>query len=312
MKNNNFKLRFAILIVVVIALCLNAFAATATYTVYSVTGDVHMLKNGKSVELLSRSTLRANDVIAIGEESAVTLLDEKNLQMIFLTSAEKGSVSSFVKKAKSKKGLNRQYFGYLRSQLVSPRGKKMSHPDTYMQATATSYRSLATDSLLLTSIVNILGAKDESVEKKLVEPQSVINTDLDVDFDLVRCADGTLVSGDVDGETGCYVRVKNNTLSHVYVNVLNIDEDGEKYLVLPVDEASLCAHLLVPPMSTIAFKSEPFVFGDDRSKETFMLVATKEPVDFSILMSPIAGGRSGKVIPTGISRKMVNVSGKDD
>ena len=85
--------------------------------------------------------------------------------------------------------------------------------------------------------------------------------------------------------------------------VLDIDENGGKYLVLPVDEAALCAHLLVPPESTVSFTSEPFEFMDAKSKEAFLLVATEEPVDFSILMSPIRGN-GGKPLKSGLYRNI--------
>ena len=54
-----------------------------------------------------------------------------------------------------------------------------------------------------------------------------------------------------------------------------------------MDEAASCAHLLVPAKSTVSFKSEPFIFSEEPMKETFILIATQDPVDFSILMSPI-------------------------
>jgi hypothetical protein len=87
---------------------------------------------------------------------------------------------------------------------------------------------------------------------------------------------------------------------------LDIDEKGNKYLVLPVDSAATCAHLLVPPMSTISFKSDPFIFSDNPIKETFILMATQDPVDFSILMNPIKKGRA-KPIKLGVSRNIYQV-----
>ncbi len=287
---------------------LNAAPAVASYLVYSVTGEVYVMNKGRKVALSARKTLRSTDVVEIGEESALTLLDEVNSQMIYLTSKGKSQLKSFVNSAKSaSKSLTSQYAGYIKKQLLNAGSKKMSHPDTYMQATATSYRSQATDSLLLASIVEMLSAGSEGAENVVCSPQSVIPTNLDVDFDLVRCDDGSAVVKAVKGNTGCYVRVRNNTAEQVYVNVLNIDEKGEKYLVLPVDDASLCAHLLVPPMSAVSFKSEPFIFGEEQSNEAFMLVATKEPVDFSVLMSPIKAEQRSKRLATGLCRKIYEV-----
>ncbi len=301
-----------LILAAVIALMLLPFEVVAksssSYLVYNVTGDVYVKSKGKKVTLAPRKMLKESDVLQVGDESALTLLDEKNSQMIYITSKGEGTLGSFINSAKSRtKSLTAQYFGYIWKQLYSAGGQKMMHPDTYMQATATSYRSQATDSILLASIVNMLQGSD-SPEKALCSSETVIPTNLDVDFDLVACDAGDAVDAQVKGNTGCYVRVRNNTAGHVFVNVLNIDENGGKYLVLPVDEASLCAHLLVPPMSTVSFKSEPFIFNNEKMREAFVLVATKEPVDFSILMNPIRSASRSKRLATGLCRKIYEVS----
>jgi hypothetical protein len=88
--------------------------------------------------------------------------------------------------------------------------------------------------------------------------------------------------------------------------MLDIDRQGNKYLVLPMDAAASCAHLLVPAMSTVSFKKEPFVFGDEPSVETLLLMAVREPVDFSIVMAPMTvTGKS--TMPVGISRRFYRV-----
>ena len=50
---------------------------------------------------------------------------------------------------------------------------------------------------------------------------------------------GRPVGAHVAPNTACYVRVKNNTSEPLYVNVLNIDTQGNKYMVLPMDEGFL-------------------------------------------------------------------------
>ena len=284
-------------LVVILMIAIVALSAVGkSLTVYSVTGEVKKRVNGKWVVLVSGNTLRQGDVVSVGEESALTVLDEDNCKMIYLTERGRKSVKEWVKGAAGSKSLTRQYVSYLCRQLVNVGSTKMSHPDTYMQATATVYRSLSTDSLLLWSVSHALSACDE-----------VPHSDLDVTFDLVTSVDNVTVNREVTGDTGCYVRVCNNAAEHVYVNVLNIDTEGNKYLVLPVDELSLCAHLLVPPHTTVAFKSEPFVFENETGEESFLLIATREPVDFSVLMNPFTEG-DGKKIDTGLSRKTIIVN----
>jgi hypothetical protein len=140
-----------------------------------------------------------------------------------------------------------------------------------------------------------------SVESSLIQPQTKVESDLDVRFELISCATGLPVDRNVDVATSCYIRVTNSTDDPLYVNVLDVDANGNKYLVLPVDEAATCSHLFVPGNSTVSFKAEPFEFSEPKSKETFLLIATEEPVDFSILMNPIRGN-GGSTMKSGIYR----------
>lgn len=261
------------------------------YTVYSVAGDVFVKENGREVRLKPRKTITAGTVLRIENESAVTVLDERNSKMFSMTETGTSTAGKLIAgKKSSAKNLSKQYMGYLVKQLFASGSKQMSHPDTYMQSTATAYRSEAFDSLMLRSVAAAIAecaTGNGNAEKAFAVSGKQPSSDLDVSFELVSCDTGETLGRDVEGNTGCYVRVRNGTDELLYVNVLNIDASGNKYLVLPVDSASSCSHLLVPPMSTVAFKSEPMIFGDTASEESFLLVATEEPVDFSILMSPI-------------------------
>lgn len=289
-------------------LILTSALQAQTYTVYSVIGNARIVEGKKSTPLQARKQINSDTRLLIGTESAVTLLDEKDNKMYSLSTEGTYLVSQLINKYKNKsKSITKQYMSYLVKQLFSDDSQKMSHPDMYMQVTATSYRSATNDSMLLSRITQELPIRGGiTIEQQLCSPDFDLKSDMDVYFELVSCDTGFSLNKQVKGNTGSYVRVHNDTEEALYVNVLDIDEDGNKYLVLPVDEAATCAHLLVPPMSTVSFKSEPFIFSDNPMKETFILVATQDPVDFSILMSPIKNGRA-KPIKLGVSRNFYHV-----
>ena len=289
-------------------LILTSALQAQTYTVYSVIGNARIVEGKKSTPLQARKQINSDTRLLIGTESAVTLLDEKDNKMYSFSTEGTYLVSQLINKYKNKsKSITKQYMSYLVKQLFSDDSQKMSHPDMYMQVTATSYRSATNDSMLLSRITQELPIRGGiTTEQQLCSPDFDLKSDLDVYFELVSCDTGFSLNKQVKGNTGSYVRVHNDTDEALYVNVLDIDEDGNKYLVLPVDEAATCAHLLIPPMSTVSFKSEPFIFSDNPMKETFILVATQDPVDFSILMSPIKS-RKGKPIKLGVSRNFYHV-----
>ena len=277
------------LFALVFALLTSSVASAADYLVYSVVGTAKVYEGSKPVALSARKTLTASSRLVIGKESAVTVLDEVNSKMYSFTTEGTNTVGALLKAAKAPKNLSKQYLSYMVKQLFSKESKNFTHPS-----------ATARDSFLLNRLAS-MSDQAVAVESSLIQPKNLLSTDMDVRFDLVSCETGLPVNPEVDVNTNCYVRVTNGTEEPLFVNVLDIDERGNKYLVLPVDEAAICAHLLVPARSTVAFKSEPFEFSEANSRETFLLVATEEPVDFSILMNPIRGN-GGEQMKSGIYR----------
>ena len=296
------------IITMLLMLLLASAMQAQTYTVYSVIGNARIVDGKKSVPLSVRKQVDSKTRLFIGAESSVTVLDEKNNKLFSFSAEGTSSVENLIAKASNKgKTISKQYMSYLIKQLFSDESQRMSHPDTYMQVTATSYRSATNDSMLIHRIAQSLPQTGGlSIEQQLCRSDIDLSSDMDVKFELISCDTGFEIKDHVEKNTGSFVRVHNNTDEILYVNVLDIDEEGNKYLVLPVDEAATCAHLLVPPMSTVSFKSEPFIFSEDPMKETFILVATQEPVDFSILMSPIRSG-TGKAMKSGFYKNTYRV-----
>ena len=296
-KNHSIKASLIILMLT-IGLC----AQAASYVVYSVVGDVKIFDGKKNVTLTARKSVTDMSKLIIDAESAVTVLDEVHSKMYSFTTPGTNTVKQLIAKAKAPKNLSKQYLSYMVKQLFSKESKNLSHPSTYMQATATSYRATSKDSFLLNKLEAIFMKRSgNSVESSLTQPQTKVESDLDVRFELISCATGLPVDRNVDVATSCYIRVTNSTDDPLYVNVLDVDANGNKYLVLPVDEAATCSHLFVPGNSTVSFKAEPFEFSEPKSKETVLLIATEEPVDFSILMNPIRGN-GGSTMKSGIYR----------
>jgi hypothetical protein len=231
--------------------------------------------------------------------------------MYSFTSPGTNTVADLIKNLKGKsKNLSKQYLSYVVKQLFSNDSEKMSHPNTYMQATATAYRSSSNDSLLLNQLGNLLSvdssSADKTVEALLIDSSAPISTDYDVQFELIDCTTGLPLEDHIAPNTSCYLRVTNRTPELLYMNLLDIDSKGNKYLVLPMDAAATCAHLLVPAMSTVSFKAEPFIFGDEPSDETLLLMAVREPVDFSIVMDTIKTGGQG-TMRVGLNRRFYQV-----
>lgn len=312
MKNNISAIHCGRFAAICIALCMMllgscGMAYAQKYAVYSVAGKAYIEQGGKFVPLAARKYINKNSRLKITKESAVTILDEAKLKMYSFTREGSSTVGDLIDlSAKRTKSLTKQYMGYLVKQMFDSKAHKMAHPDTYMQVTGTSYRAGSADSLFMARVVDIINSgtsPDASPEKEIVNASNMFASDFDVTLELVDPQTGKALPRDVKRNTACYVRVRNNTNETLYVNVLNIDAKGNKYLVLPMDQEATCANLLVPATCTVGFKTEPFITSDVPSEDAFLLVATEEPVNFSILMDNITAGKlSGSKMRVGLSR----------
>lgn len=283
------------------------------YMVYSVVGKAYIQQGNRFVPLPTHKYINKSSRLKITNESAVTILDEAKLKMYSFTREGTNTIADLLDlSSKRTKSLTKQYMSYIMKHIFDPKVQKMSHPDAYMQVTGTSYRAVSTDSIFMARIVDILAkstVQEGTPEEKIVNPTNHFFSDYDVSLELVDTQTGKPLQKDIAPNTACYIRVRNNTEETLYVNVLNVDTKGNKYLVLPMDEEATCSNLLVPAKSTVGFKTEPFITSDVPSNDSFLLVATDEPVNFSILMNDItAGQHKGSNIRVGLAR--VNTSTK--
>jgi len=280
-----------------------------TYTVYSVIGDVYLQKGQQKTRILPRKQIRETDVLLVPKGAAVNLLDESANSLCAVSTPGKMALNELLGQQKAApKSLSKQYFAYLMKELFNRESRKMSHPDCYMQTTGTSYRSSNIDSLFISSVIQKVSGANGNFEENILRNDVFPTTDMNVTFSIISCNTGLPISDNVPNNESCYLSVKNETNNPLYVNVLDLGKDGSKYLLLPVDSASTCAHLLVPGQSQVDFKSEPFIFGEKSKDETFILFAVETPVDFSILMNPIkTDNKNRKPIPLGVFKKSVMV-----
>lgn len=282
-------------------------ASAQKYLVYSVVGKAYLQQGSRFVPLPAHKYINKSSRLKITSESAVTILDEAKLKMYSFTREGTNTITDLLDlSSKRTKSLTKQYMSYLMKHIFDPKVQKMTHPDAYMQVTGTSYRAESADSMFMARIVELLAEgtmPGGTPEQKITNPANKFISDYDVTLELIDTQTGKPLNDEIAANTPCYVRVKNNTEEALYVNVLNVDNKGNKYLVLPMDEEATCSNLLVPSKCTVGFKSEPFITSDIPSKDSFLLIATDEPVNFSILMNDITAGQyKGSKIRVGLSR----------
>ena len=79
------------------------------------------------------------------------------------------------------------------------------------------------------------------------------------------------------------IGITNGSSEFLFVNALLISPDGSKVLLLPIDTSNnCCAHLCIPPYSTIDFTQYARFISAPAGSE-ILVVASPVEVDFSIL-----------------------------
>ena len=114
--------------------------SAADYLVYSVIGDIQMVQNNKKVSLSARQTINSQTRIAIGKESAVNVLDEKNSKLYSFTTPGTYTVAALIQDAKTPKSLSSQYVSYLVKQLFSKESHYLKQAIVYRSRKRNQYR----------------------------------------------------------------------------------------------------------------------------------------------------------------------------
>ncbi|MCH4156336.1 MAG: hypothetical protein LKF31_08540 [Muribaculaceae bacterium] len=308
MTKNKKYLLFVFVMVLLIPFTVSA-AKGHVYIVYSVIGDVYKINGGTKSKLSACTQLEAAQNVQIPKGCAVTLLDRESNKMYSSCKIGTNTVSNLVESVANPKSLSSQYMGYIVKLLFEQKKSKDIHPNAYMQSTATSYRSATNnDSTFLNAVLkSIRSSFNSNYEQTLRGKGTVLSTSYNVNFDIISCVTGMPVAGRISGGESCYFRIRNKSNTPLYCNVLNIDSLSNKSLLLPIDSAMTCSNLIVPSDGEVDFKSEPFVFSTAKSLETFLLLATEEPVNFSVLLVKkyeIINSNKSEM-PVGIFRKFV-------
>lgn len=244
------------------------------FVTYSVAGNVY---NEKKIRLKPGDILSKNTKIDIRKESAIFIIDKTNNKMYSLKSEGVNPIKKLIEDSNTSiKSLTKVFCRHMLSQIIN---HNYSDKDpNYLSGAAAVYRADKNNTKLFNRIMNF---------KKNVKPENLIDyqylmmdsceisTDYDVSFSL---------SEEVNGKY--FFTIKNSTNRMLYVNILHINDGGERKLIFPVDNSLTGIGNIIPAMSTIAFSEYEFSY-DRFKKNLFLLVASEEMIDFPSLLSPI-------------------------
>ncbi|MCQ2191514.1 MAG: copper chaperone PCu(A)C [Paludibacteraceae bacterium] len=278
-------------------LCLCEMAGAQNLIVYNVTGSAEKLDGSNWKALTRRETLKETDVVRVGKNSALSILDKGSSKVYALKQGEAQKVGDLIGDIRSNQNsASGKYFDHMVGSLFNGSSSTVSH-----NAGGCSYRGAAIENDMARTIAF------KQANNSLVKISNG-TSDYNVRFDVIdRNADTTLSKVFIGKEA--YFRITNNSEVDLYVNIIDVNAEGELYDCMPVDEGMTLSHLLIPAKSTIDLKDYPIAFSEPVGTDHLLLLAYPEPFDLrvvnKVLLTP--GLSAAKSCKLGIYNKSVNI-----
>lgn len=248
-----------------VLLAFAAFVASAQdYKILSVIGKVEYRKGNAYVPASRRLSLSAGDNLRLGDNSAVSILNDKDKKVY--SYGKKGDVT-VGEVVKVKTSALKRYFDHFVSSL----------------------RSGSTDDISFNANVVYRAANsEEDIYYALADDNR--HSDLSLSLGLID-GNGDKVGSTMNLGDRFIFRVTNSTAQPLFVNVLSVDADGVWFDCLPMDSGGTMSHLLIPAESTVDLTEYVMEITEPGGYNRFTLTACDAPFDLRRVIAMRNGGQ---------------------
>lgn len=267
--------------------------------VYSVIGKAEKQANGKWVALQKRDPLQLTDMIRVDNNSALSFIDRKAEKIYSISQNNGQKVSDLIANYKSKQSYASNFVSHASKSLFNGGSDRISH-----EAAGCTYRG----DIIENDIAKAILAKHNG------SPLGSMNnakTDYAISFSILDRRTKAELEGVVALDSQAVFRIKNSSDTPLYVNILDINKNGEKYDCLPIDDATTMSHLLIPGNCTIDLTTYPVEFSEPVGIDNLILIATEVPYDLRQVMKYFDKADASKVqssnYPVGVYCKKIEV-----
>ncbi|MCR5497401.1 MAG: hypothetical protein K6F48_06140 [Paludibacteraceae bacterium] len=267
--------------------------------VYSVIGKAEKQANGKWVALQKRDPLQLTDMIRVDNNSALSFIDRKAEKIYSISQNNGQKVSELIANYKSKQSYASNFVSHASKSLFNGGSDRISH-----EAAGCTYRG----DIIENDIAKAILAKHNG------SPLGSMNnakTDYAISFSILDRRTKAELEGVVALDSQAVFRIKNSSDTPLYVNILDINKNGEKYDCLPIDDATTMSHLLIPGNCTIDLTTYPVEFSEPVGIDNLILIATEVPYDLRQVMKYFDKADASKVqssnYPVGVYCKKIEV-----
>lgn len=276
-----------LLLTFILTLLLSATAgAGSRYVVYSVQGPVYECAGKERTPVAAKTThLTDNSLIAIGKGGTLTvyIADERCLATI--TEIGMQRLSTLVGRSRKSGGASARWAAALISSLMKSDTPENTHR-SILQSQGASHRGEDDDIMVANAFAAFLSgdtAQDSALSFRLLD------------------ADGEPIGKDpLAWPDEAVAEVTNSSDGYLFVNLLAVSPEGERTLIFPIDtdiDNNCCAHLLVPPGSTVAMSALSFFPSLLDSGSRLILVGSPSQINFSALCRTQSYNKSTPAAP---------------
>ncbi|MBO7608008.1 MAG: hypothetical protein J6T28_10390 [Paludibacteraceae bacterium] len=276
-----------------------SFVCAQDIYVYSVIGKAEKQANGKWVALQKRDPLQLTDMIRVDNNSALSFIDRKAEKIYSISQNNGQKVSELIANYKSKQSYASNFVSHASKSLFNGGSDRISH-----EAAGCTYRG----DIIENDIAKAILAKHNG------SPLGSMNnakTDYAISFSILDRRTKAELEGVVALDSQAVFRIKNSSDTPLYVNILDINKNGEKYDCLPIDDATTMSHLLIPGNCTIDLTTYPVEFSEPVGIDNLILIATEVPYDLRQVMKYFDKADASKVqssnYPVGVYCKKIEV-----
>ena len=245
-----------------------AVAAMAQLYAYAINGSAQIQREGLSRDVFVADVLLDDDLLSTEEYGYIVILDRKNNKKYSLQSSFPQSVRSLIASQGAKaQTLPKEYIQGLYVRLVGYESGDATAPQN---SEGTTYRS-------------------ESIDLNIAHTLAKKTTTETVDFLLLDQHTLQPVRRVQEGQN-IVLQIENRSDAPLYTNIIDVDPEGNEYVLLPVSASDSLSDVYIPPYSKIRLNSHPISFAPGGTSDELTLIAHAKPFNISHVIEMAQAG----------------------
>lgn len=261
-------------------------AGAQSYRILSVTGDVDVKSNGAWTPAGKRMELTSVQLLKIGKNSAVSILDQKEQKVYSYGKPGETDIKTITG---------------LKTSAIKRFFANFSHTLAARDEAAVRFDA---------NVVYKEIAADHNRDIYVAIMDNNFRSDYPLTLQLINTSTGIEVINHARIGDRFFFRIRNYATEPLFVNVLSIDLSGEWTDCLPAEAGYTAPLLIIPAECTVDLTDYPMELSEPAGNNEFILIGRNCPVDLQqiIAMHQNAGEYSWKpVSKTGIYRKTITI-----